>query len=59
MTSANSPNNPPHFGNIPFTGVNIPLKYFDISDIQNDCGFQAKISFAEGTKRTMDWLKEN
>lgn len=47
----------PHFGDIPFTGTNIPLSVFDISDIRNDCGFEPEISFAEGTQITMEWLK--
>jgi nucleoside-diphosphate-sugar epimerase len=59
MTNANCPNNPPHFGDVPFTGVNVPLETFDITPLVEDCGFEAKISFAEGTKLTMDWLKEN
>jgi UDP-glucose 4-epimerase len=58
MTKANSYDNPPLFGNIPFTGVNVPIETFDISEIRNDCGFKPQISFAEGTKRTKDWLKE-
>ena len=58
MTSANSPDNPPHFGDVPFTGVNVSLETFDTTPIQEDCGFKPLISFAEGTKKTMDWLKE-
>lgn len=59
MTKANSPDNPPHFGDVPFTGVNISLETFDITPIIEDCGFKPKVSFVEGTKKTMDWLKEN
>lgn len=33
MTNANSPDNPPHFGNIPFTGVNVSLESFDTTPI--------------------------
>lgn len=58
MTSANSPDNPPHFGNVPFTGVNVPIETFDTTPIEDDCGFKPNVSFAEGTKRTMKWLKE-
>lgn len=47
------------FGDIPFTGKNMPLATFDTSDIVNDCGFEAEISFAEGTKMTMDWLRNS
>lgn len=58
MTDANSPDNPPHFGDIPFTGTNLSLDTFSTSQIEKDCGFHAEISFAEGTRRTMEWLKE-
>lgn len=46
------------FGELPFTGINLPLSYFDCGEIERDTGFKAEISFAEGTKRTMAWLKE-
>lgn len=58
MTKYNAPNNPPHFGDIPFTGVNLPIQTFDITPIREDCGFTPKISFVEGTRLTMNWLKE-
>ena len=58
MCNANAGDNKPLFGNVPFTGVNVDIDTFDISEIVNDCGFKAEISFAEGTKRTIDWLKE-
>lgn len=47
----------PLFGDIPFTGTNMPISTFDISNIKNDCGYQPEVSFAEGTKITMEWLK--
>ena len=59
MTTANSPNNPPQFGDVPFTGVNVPLETFDTTPIIEDCGFKPVVSFAEGTRLTMEWLKEN
>jgi nucleoside-diphosphate-sugar epimerase len=58
MTTVNSPNNPPHFGNVPFTGVNVSLETFDTTPIKQDCDFKAEVSFAEGTRRTIEWLKE-
>lgn len=45
------------FGNVPFTGVNLPLESFDCSLTEKDTGFKAEISFEDGIKRTMDWLK--
>lgn len=45
------------FGEIPFTGADMPLETFDISDTRNDCGFEPGISFAEGVRMTMEWMK--
>lgn len=45
------------FGNVPFTGVNLPLESFDCSLTEKDTGFKAEISFEDGIKRTMDWLR--
>ena len=57
MTSALDKNAVPIFGDVPFTGTNMPLSAFDTTDTEKDTGFKAEISFAEGAKRTMDWLK--
>lgn len=46
------------FGDIPFTGVNMPLSDFDCSRTEKDTGFRASISFAEGCKKTYEWLKQ-
>lgn len=46
------------FGDVPFTGTNLPIQDFDCSNIEQDTGFKATVSFAEGVKFTMDWLKE-
>lgn len=46
------------FGDVPFTGVNMPLEEFDCSITERDTGFKAEISFGEGVRRTMEWLKE-
>lgn len=48
----------PLFGNIPYTGTNMSLETFDISELVNDCGFKPEISFEEGIRRTFEWLKE-
>ncbi len=58
MCKENSKDNPPIFGNVPFTGVNVPIEVFQIDELVKDCNFKATISFAEGTKRTIEWLKE-
>lgn len=57
MIAACNPDAKPLFGDVPFTGVNMPLKTFSIKDIQEDCGFSPDVSFEEGTRLTMDWLK--
>lgn len=57
MQQALAPDNKPLFGDVPFTGVNMPIEDFDISQIQEDCGFVPEISFAQGTKMTMQWIK--
>ncbi len=46
------------FGDVPFTGINLPLETFDCSLTEQDTGFRAEISFAEGLHRTMQWIKE-
>lgn len=44
------------FGDIPFTGVDLPRSKFDCTTTEKDTGFKATISFGEGVKRTMDWI---
>lgn len=59
MKDAIAPNLDFIFGDVPFTGVDLPLENFDCSKTENDTGFKAQISFKEGVQKTMDWLKEN
>ncbi len=54
-----APQTTPNFGDVPFTGTNMPLETFDITDIKTDCGFEPEVSFAKGTHMTMDWLSGN
>lgn len=53
-----APDSVPQFGDIPFTGTNMPLSTFSIADTERDTGFRPDIGFAEGTRLTMEWLKE-
>jgi len=46
----------PNFGNVPFTGVDLPLETFSIKQIREDCGFEPQISFENGIKRTYEWI---
>ncbi len=57
MQQALAPDATPLFGNVPFTGTNMPLSTFDTNATEIDCGFKAEVSFAEGTRMTMEWLK--
>ena len=57
MQKALAPDAEPIFGDVPFTGVNMPLEAFDTTDIENDCHFKPSTSFSEGIQLTMDWLK--
>ena len=58
MQAAIAPNLQFIFGNVPFTGINLPLTKFDCKETEIDTGFRAQISFANGTKKTMSWLKQ-
>lgn len=46
----------PFFGEIPFTGVNLPLDVFDCSMTEKDTGFKAETAFCDGIKITRDWM---
>lgn len=58
MQAAIAPELEFRFGDVPFTGIDLPLERFDGSQTEADTGFRAEISFAEGCKRTMAWWKE-
>lgn len=45
------------FGDVPFTGVDLPLSRFDCTETERDTGFRAQIGFADGCKRTCDWWR--
>lgn len=47
------------FGDIPYTGINLPLSAFDCEETFEDTGFRAEIPFGEGIKMTLDWMREN
>lgn len=52
-----APDTIPLFGDVPFTGINMPLSIFSTAATEQDTGFKAEVSFTEGTRMTMDWLK--
>ncbi len=57
MVDACAPHMTPHFGEVPFTGTNMPLCTFDIRDLEEDCGYAPEVPFSVGTRLTMEWLK--
>ncbi len=54
-----APGRPLEFGAIPFTGEGLPLSVFDCRRTFEDTGFRPEISFAQGIRKTADWIREN
>ena len=46
-------------GEIPFNGISLTYTEFDIHAVKNDTGFVPLVSFAEGIKNTIQWIKGN
>lgn len=57
MKKTIAPAIPFKFGDVSFTGINMPLSTFDCAKTERDTGFRAEISFAEGCRRTYEWWK--
>lgn len=57
MQQALAPNTTLLFGDIPFTGTNMPLDTFSIANTVADTDYETEVSFEEGTRMTMEWLK--
>ncbi len=57
MQQTLAPDTVPLFGDVPYTGTNMPLDTFSIKDTVKDTGFKPEVSFAEGIRMTMEWLK--
>ena len=53
-----APNVSLNFGDVPFTGISMPLEDFSVENLERDTNFQTAVSFREGVRRTMNWLKE-
>lgn len=47
-----------NFGDIPFTGVNMPLVNFSTENLERDTDFKPTVSFKDGVRYTMNWLME-
>ena len=46
-----------HFGEVPYTGAQLPKEEFMTSSLSGEVGFEPKIGFEEGIRRTMAWLQ--
>ena len=44
-------------GELPFNGISLGYDEFDINAIKKDTGFVPEVSFADGIKKTIEWLK--
>lgn len=51
-----APEQPLHFGSVPYTGAQLPLSALSIQKLTADTGFVPQISFEDGLRRTMDWI---
>jgi len=47
----------PQFGDIPYTGVDLPLEIFSTDLLKAHTGFIPSVDFKEGIARTYEWLK--
>ena len=45
-------------GELPFNGVSLTYKEFDVEAVKRDTGFVPAISFEEGIRNTIAWLRE-
>ena len=48
-----------YFGEIPFNGVCLPDNEFDCTKLEKDTGYKSSVSFEDGIRRTVNWLKES
>ena len=44
-------------GDIPFKGIDISYKQFDLKKVEKDTGYKNQISFKDGIKMTADWIR--
>ncbi len=45
-------------GELPFNGISLSYNEFDIYAVKNDTGFEPQVSFSEGIRKTIDWIKK-
>lgn len=48
-----------YFGEIPYHGVSLPKEQLKSNKLMEDTGYQPRVSFQEGIRMTVAWLKES
>lgn len=51
------PEIPIGLGELPFNGVSLTYREFDVQAVKKDTGFEPEISFGEGIRRTIEWIR--
>lgn len=46
-------------GEIPYNGVSLTYREFDVEAVRKDTGYEPETSFPEGIRKTMGWIKES
>ena len=57
MQSIVAPDNEIGLGKLPFDGVSLSYSEFNRDAVYNDTGIRPEVSFEEGIRKTMDWIK--
>lgn len=47
------------FGTVSYSGGRLEGDAFEITSLVSDRGYEPKVSFAEGIKKTAAWMREN
>lgn len=47
-----------HLGAVPFNGVQQPAEVFDCTSLVEDTGYQPRVTFKDGIKTTVAWLRQ-
>lgn len=58
IRDAIDPTLPIKIGEIPYSPLQVMYLCADIEELKNDTGFEPRVSFAEGIKKTIDWVKQ-
>lgn len=51
------PDYPLYFGEVPFNGKSLLTDAYSVRKLKDDTGYEALVSFEDGIKLTIDWLK--